>query len=153
RYADFQQRLRKAATEGETDYRSHLADLLGFHDREARPQWWQFFDRQDHFEDELLDDAECLACLTLLKEPEPVKRSLRHTYRFPPQETKLQAGDSVCDVASLTSAGSIEHIDEGKLIVTIKRAAKNGPLPEKLSIPHRPYRYRNPPQRHFPLCR
>jgi uncharacterized protein len=134
RYAEFQARLQEAATHGETDYRFRLSDLLGFHDREARPQWWEFFDRQDRFEDELIDDPECLAGLTLEGQPQPVKKSLLHTYRFPAQETKRRAGDQVSDVATLASAGTIEEVDEEKMTVSIKRAAKNGPLPKNLSI-------------------
>jgi predicted RecB family nuclease len=134
RYADYQNRIQQAASGVETDYRSRLADLLGFHEREAKPQWWEFFDRQDRFGDELLDDTECLAGLTLTGPPAPVKKSLLHTYRFPPQETKRRAGDKVCDVASLAPAGTIQEIDEDNLIVSIKRGAKNGPLPDNLCI-------------------
>ena len=118
----------------EDDYRRHLADLLEFHARENRPQWWAFFDRQSRFEDELLDDTECIAGLTLVKPPKPVKQSLLHTFRFPPQETKRQAGDPVVDVATLLYAGIIEEIDDEKLVVLIKRSAKNGPLPDNLNI-------------------
>jgi uncharacterized protein len=133
RYADYQSRLLAGAT-GNESYRSHLADLLEFHAREGRPQWWEFFDRQARFEDELLDDTECLAGLMLAGPPEPVKRSLLHTFRFPPQETKRRAGDQVVDVATLTAAGTIEQIDDDNLVVGIKRAARSGPLPESLNI-------------------
>src|SRR6266849_2367764 len=133
RYADYQKRLVEAAT-GEKDFRLHLADLLEFHAREARPQWWEFFDRQSRFEDELLDDTECMAGLTLAGRPQPVKRSLLHTFRYPPQETKRKAGDQVVNVATLSDAGTIEDIDEANLIVGIKRGAKSGPLPDNLSI-------------------
>src|SRR5262249_8744994 len=139
RYADYQDRLQKAATDEETDYRFRLADLLGFHDREERPHWWEFFARQDRFEDELIDDAECLAGLTQEREPQPVKKSLLHSFRFPPQETKRRAGDQVTDVASLEYAGTIEEIDEEKSTVRIMRGVKNGPLPKRLSVgPGRP---------------
>jgi predicted RecB family nuclease len=134
RYADYQRRLMEAATNGEADYRRHLADLLEFHAREGRPQWWEFFDRQSRFEDELLDDTECLASLTLTGRPEPVKKSLLHTFRFPAQETKRKAGDQVFDVATLMAAGTIEQIDETNLCVGIKRGVKSGPLPENLNI-------------------
>jgi predicted RecB family nuclease len=134
RYADYQRRLMEAATDGEEDYRCHLADLLEFHAREGRPQWWEFFDRQNRFEDELLDDTECLAGLTLTGRPEPVKRSLLHTFRFPAQETKRKAGDQVFDVATLMAAGTIEQIDDANLVVGIKRGVKSGPLPENLNI-------------------
>ena len=108
--------------------------MLEFHARENRPQWWEFFDRQSRFEDELLDDTECIAGLTLVKPPKPVKQSLLHTFRFPPQETKRQAGDHVVDVATLVSAGTIDRIDEENLVVRIRRSAKNGPLPKNLNV-------------------
>ena len=134
RYASTQNRLQQAAISGETDYRYRLADLLGFHEREAKPQWWAVFDRQDRSEDELLDDAECLAGLTQAAAPQAVKRSLHHTYHFPPQETKRRAGEQVKDVATLLPAGTILDLDEDKCIVTLTRGAKSGPLPEQLSI-------------------
>ena len=134
RYADYQRRLMDAVTNGEADYRRHLADLLEFHAREGRPQWWEFFDRQSRFEDELLDDTECLASLTITGRPEPVKKSLLHTFQFPAQETKRKAGDQVFDVATLMAAGTIEQIDETNLFVGIKRGVKSGPLPEHLNI-------------------
>jgi uncharacterized protein len=140
RYADYQDRLQKAAADEETDYRFRLADLIGFHDREERPHWWELFARQDRFEDELIDDSECLAGLTLVGQPQPVKKSLLHTFRFPPQETKRSTGDEVKDVATLEYAGKIEGIDEDKRIVHIKRGLKSGPLPSRLSIgPKGPY--------------
>jgi uncharacterized protein len=133
KFAECEERLRAAAPT-QDDYRCRLADLLNFHQREARPKWWDYFARKDRFEDELLDDAECLAGLTLVKPPETVKQSLVHTYRYAAQETKRQAGDRVCDVALLKYAGTIEHLDEERCIVRIKRKKTLGPLPEKLSI-------------------
>jgi len=37
-----------------------MADLVGFHRREAKPAWWEFFDRQERSAEELQDDDECL---------------------------------------------------------------------------------------------
>lgn len=133
RYADFQKRLLEIAT-GPEDHCRHLADLLEFHAREGRPQWWEFFDRQTRFEDELIDDTECIAGLALTGPPTQVKRSLLHTFRFPSQESKRKAGDQVVDVATLLAAGTIEQIDDENLLVEIKRGTKNGPLPETLTI-------------------
>jgi predicted RecB family nuclease len=133
RYADFQTRLLEAAADG-GDHHRHLADLLEFHAREGRPQWWEFFDRQTRFEDELLDDTECIAGLTLAGAPQPVKKSLLHSFRFPAQETKRKAGDQVFDVITLLPAGTIEQIDDENLVVDIKRGTKSGPLPDALTI-------------------
>ena len=116
------------------DYRHHLADLLGFYDREAKPQWWEFFDRQDRYDDELIDDGECLACLEQIGQPVPEKRSLAYTYRFPPQETKLRAGDSVVNVATGDYAGTIESLDEDKGKVRLKLGASKERLPRRLTI-------------------
>jgi uncharacterized protein len=134
RYADYQGRLLRAATSSLEDYRRHLSDLLEFHAREARPQWWEFFDRQSRFEYELLDDTECIAGLMIAKPPEPVKKSLLHTFHFPAQESKRKAGDEVIDVATLTPAGTIKQIDEDKLLISLQRSARNGPLPKNLTI-------------------
>lgn len=132
RYADFQTRLLDSATSG--DCQEPLADLLEFHAREGRPQWWEYFDRPSRFEEELLEDTECLAGLRLAGPPQTVKRSLLHTYRFPTQETKRRAGDQVTDITTLSAAGTIEHIDEDKLLVDIKRGANKGALPDSLNI-------------------
>jgi predicted RecB family nuclease len=121
------------------EHHRRLADLLGFHAREARPQWWELFDRQDRFEDELLDDAECLAALEQFESPAPVKQSLVYSYRFPPQETKRQAGDQITNAATAERAGVIVDLDEDSLIVRIKLGVKSGELPQRLSIgPDRP---------------
>ena len=134
RYAEYQRRLLDAANGDPADYRRQLADLLEFHAREGRPQWWEYFDRQSRFEDELIDDTECLAGLRLVGPPEPVKRSLLHKFQFPSQETKRRPGDQVVDVATLCAAGTIEEVDEDNLTVFIKRGVKSGPLPEKLNV-------------------
>src|SRR6478672_8840316 len=42
----------------DTEARQLMADLVGFHRREAKPAWWAFFDRQERTEEELLDDGE-----------------------------------------------------------------------------------------------
>src|SRR5262249_42229723 len=111
-YAHYYDKLHDSVVEPNTDFRLQLADLIGFHQREAKPQWWEFFDRQQRFEEELFDDLECLAGLELQGVPVPVKQSLAHTYWFPPQETKRRAGDGVVNVATLTNAGTIEELDE-----------------------------------------
>ena len=133
-YVDFQKRLFEAAGSDTADFRHHLADLLEFHAREGRPQWWEYFDRQTRPDEELLDDTECVACLTMNGTPEVVKRSLLHTFWFPVQETKRKVGDQVVDIATLAYAGTIEQLDEENHIVAIKRGLKSGPLPAKLSV-------------------
>ncbi len=68
-----------------------MADLVGFHRREAKPAWWAFFDRKERGPEELQEDEECLGgCVAdgtewIGKD----KRSLTFRYRYPEQGTKL----------------------------------------------------------------
>ena len=111
-----------------------LSHLLEFHNREAKPQWWNLFERQNKFDEELVDDIECLGCLQQTGTPEPDKKSLIYSYRFPSQEYKLKTGDQVIDVATAERAGTIAGIDEDNRIVRIRRSASREALPENLSI-------------------
>ena len=75
-----------------------IADLLGFYRREAKPVWWNFFDKlEGHTEIELVDDSECLALIQRTeKAQEQVKRSVVLEFKFDlDQETKVELG-SVC---------------------------------------------------------
>ena len=108
-----------------------LSYLLEFHDREAKPQRWRMFERQNKFEEEIIEDAECIGGLRLIDVPELKNNPWICAYRFPPQEYKLKAGSEVFDVASMTPVGTIVDIDDDACIVIIGRGDS---LPEKLSI-------------------
>ena len=68
-----------------------------------------FFARLDMSEDELLDDSEAIAGLEVdpTAPPLPVKRSIDHAFRFPPQEFKLGVGAQVIDPRTGQSAGTL----------------------------------------------
>ena len=112
----------------------HLSNLLEFHNREAKPVWWNSFNRQTKNLDELIEDTECLASLSESASPVPEAQSLIYTYSFPPQEYKLRPGDQVAEISTLENAGTIVSIDEEKLVVRIKRGMKRPLLPKSLSI-------------------
>lgn len=87
--------------------REHLQEvtyqLLDFHRRAAKPEWWAMFARMEMSEEEIIDDNECIGGLTLDAEypPRVDKRSMLFTCSYPEQETKLKSGDSV----TLTHSG------------------------------------------------
>ena len=89
-----------------------LGHLLNYHRREAKPEWWAYFDRRKKSLDQLIDDTEAIAYLTPIDEP-PVakKRSLIHALEFPAQEFKLKADMSVDGPLTVGGAGTIEWID------------------------------------------
>ncbi|MEI6559789.1 MAG: TM0106 family RecB-like putative nuclease, partial [Rhodospirillaceae bacterium] len=127
-------RLMAGVCEAERPFRQLVADLIEFHRREAKPGWWALFDRQSHDADELNEDTECLGGLLLQGPPEKDKRSFVHTYRFPPQETKLRKGSKPLIVDTLEAAGTVEALDMDRGVVVLKRGMAKGPLPQALAI-------------------
>jgi predicted RecB family nuclease len=116
--------------------RQLMADLVGFHRREAKPAWWAFFDRQERSVEELEDDDECLGgCVADGKDwIGNEKRSLTFRYGYREQETKLHEGSAVYIAATGEPAGTILALDEASGIVTLKRGAAKGELPRELSL-------------------
>ena len=109
-----------------------LADLLEFHRREDRPQWWAFFERAYRSREELLDDAECIAGLQKIGFREE-KRSIIHLFSFPHQESKLGKNSQVVDTATLENMGRIVELDWQRCQLGIKRAA-NREMPSAMAI-------------------
>jgi uncharacterized protein len=111
-------------------------ELLEYHRREARPAWWAYFDRLGKAPGELLEDSEAIAYLEAdpRTPPQPRKKSLVHTLRFPIQDHKLRPGDTVHDPATGRSAGEILAIDDTKGILQLVRGPKFGstPLPSEI---------------------
>jgi hypothetical protein len=109
--------------------------LLDFHRRAAKPEWWAMFSRMEMVADELLDDGECLAGLT----PDPAcpprqeKRSLVYTYRFPEQESKLKTGDSAAITQTAEPVRELTVDDENRR-VSFKRALRKEELPKDLCL-------------------
>jgi predicted RecB family nuclease len=117
------------------------SSLVGYHRREAKPEWWAYYDRQDKSQDELLDDVESIALLTPDPDHSPVasKRSWIHTFCFPEQETKLRAGSTVRDPFNDCKAGEILEIDiaAGRLRLQRGPSLVDTPLPLAL-VPDMP---------------
>ena len=110
-----------------------LTHLLEFHQREAKSQWWDRFERQNKFEDELIEDAECLGGLQRIRSPQTNGFSVIHTFRFPPQEYKLRVGNPVVNAANLKPAGRIIDLDEHHCIVRIAQKSNTDPLPDRFT--------------------
>ena len=114
--------------------RQRIVHLLEFHNREAKPQWWASFERQDKFEDELIDDTECLGGLMMIGKPEAEKRSQIYSYRFPAQEYKMKPGDKPFNIATMESVGTIVELNEDSCTIRIKRGNAQGELPSTLNL-------------------
>jgi predicted RecB family nuclease len=116
--------------------RELLYQLLDFHRRAAKPEWWAMFARQEMTAEELMDDPECIGGMRADADhpPEQVKRSILYTYRFPEQEYKFKEGDICRRADTLELAGSIIELNEADRSLCLKLGMMHDPLPEHLSI-------------------
>ena len=114
-----------------------LAQLLGWHRRESRPEWWAWFDRLEKSDEELVNDRDCLGEITFVAEVEDLGRSAVYRYTFDPhQEHKFKVGDKVVDPATKKGAGEVLAIDLGAGVVDLKRGRSGGwPHPRSLVPP------------------
>ena len=112
-----------------TERATLLGHLLNYHRREAKPEWWAYFERQKKSLDDLLDDTQAIAYLEPVDgvAPENVKQSLVHTLQFPDQEFKLapDAKAQVEDPFRKESAGTIAWLDEARGRLGLKRGPKS----------------------------
>lgn len=115
-----------------------LADLVQWHRRELRPQWWEVFRLEDLEDDDLVDDG---AAVGELRKPEHVgdiKKSRLWRYEFPPQDCKLGVGKAALDVDSHESAGTVHELDPVAGYVVLKRGAAKPPLTPRGLGPDKP---------------
>lgn len=132
------QALRAAlATSGLSEDRQKMLFNLGlFHKREAKPAWWAIFDSLGKEDEDLIDDLDALGGLTALGPCEPVAQSVRRHYAFPPQETKLRAGQrpNAPTPEGFTSV-ALDTIDRHAGRLTLKiRAANAAVLADRLTL-------------------
>ena len=63
-----------------------LANLLEWHRREEKVEWWAFFDRCTKSDVQLVEDEEAIGQLTWVGEVDRPKQSVRHRYSFDPEQ-------------------------------------------------------------------
>ncbi len=131
-----------------------LAQLLDWHRREDKPEWWQYFARVLDYDDEdLWCDTEAIAGLNYEGVERAEKRSSVHRYGFDPtQEHKLSADQQVVDPASerekllkgtkVAGPGTLVELDSKRGKLWLKRGTSSvahhpealipgGPVPTK----------------------
>ena len=117
-----------------------LSDVIGFYNREQKPQWRQHFDRKDLSDSDLMDDKECIGNMKLASVFQD-KRSFVYKYIFPEQEYKLKEGRT-CIIANNTDpersdyAGKIQELDQIKRSLLLRKgiSKEDKRLPKILSI-------------------
>ncbi len=109
--------------------------LLDFHRRAAKPEWWAMFSRMELSDEELLDDGECLGGLTPDPANPPVKvnRSIKYTFLYPEQGTKLRTGASATITQTAEPVNNLVVDDEHRR-VSFTRAAHRDPLHSTVAL-------------------
>ncbi|MDQ3874441.1 MAG: TM0106 family RecB-like putative nuclease, partial [Actinomycetota bacterium] len=125
----------------EGDERWLAGQLLEYHRREAKPVWWQFFERLKRTSSQLVDDSESIGELRWDgRPPEEHKKSLAFGFAFPAQEHRFGVGDEAFDPLTGERGGTILELDDeaGTLRLVRGRKLEDVPLPQAL-IPGGPF--------------
>jgi uncharacterized protein len=102
-----------------------LAQLLGWHRREAKAGWWSFFSRLEMTDDELTEDPEAIGGLTYERVVETVRQSAVYRYRFDPkQDHKIKEGDTPFNPATERSAGKVVYLDSLEGVLDLRRGVR-----------------------------
>ena len=123
----------------EAEARRLLADLLDWHRREEKSQWWRWFELKDDLTiEQLVTERDALAGLTFESEWPGNGVMVHRRYRFEPQDHGFDPGDGPIDRATGKSAGTIVAIDDARGMIELKRSkAADWPHPVAL-IPTAP---------------
>jgi predicted RecB family nuclease len=123
--------LLTGAQEGDPNWL--LAHLLDYHQREERPQWWEYFFHRELDDEELIRNRNTLGGLVPDGEPYRVKQSWWYPFRFEAQEHKIHSGG----VEPKTERGFEVVVDDehGTLQLRWGRERADEPLPTALIPP------------------
>ncbi len=103
-----------------------LAQLLDWHGRDAKPEWWNFYRLNELGVDDLIESSEGLGGLVFEADLEEVGRGARvRRYRFTPQDHRIRVGRSAVepDGENGLDSGNVEAIDDIEGTIDLYRTA------------------------------
>jgi predicted RecB family nuclease len=103
-----------------------IADLLDWHRREAKAEWWEFFRMKDLTDEDLLDERSAIAGLTFVARLSVVRKIPTDRYSFDRQEMDVRAGDTVCQRGE--KIGEVVAIDAVARTIDIKKSKKTADM-------------------------
>jgi uncharacterized protein len=119
--AELAERLREAG-------QPLLAGLVGWHRREERPKWWEFFRVGDLDDEMLVEDGATIGGLSAPQRVGEIKKSWLWRYDFEPQECKLSVGDQAVDVdLPHDAAGAVVELDPVAGYIVLKKGKSAEP--------------------------
>jgi predicted RecB family nuclease len=122
------------ARNGEQSARWLLANLLDWHRREKKAEWWENFRLEALSDEDLLYETGALSGLVFRRRLSFVKGIPTDQYSFEPQETKIRADDAVrCRGQNV---GTVVDIDVDECLVSIKKTKKTADMHPASIYPH-----------------
>jgi len=111
--------------------RELLGNLLLYHYRESKPDWWRYFDLRGKPVMDLVADRDAVAELTRREDipPVPYKQSLDYTFTFPAQEFRLKTGGA----EDPTTGEKFKVVDVSTDRIVLRRG-KNAAPPEPVAL-------------------
>ncbi|MGH2473913.1 MAG: TM0106 family RecB-like putative nuclease, partial [Candidatus Limnocylindrales bacterium] len=101
-----------------------LADLLDWHRREEKSQWWRWYELREKLTiEQLVVERDALAGLSFVDEMPLARNMLQRRYRFEPQDHGFDPGDVATDRDTGKGAGTIVDIDDAEGVITLRRSA------------------------------
>jgi hypothetical protein len=99
-----------------------LANLLDWHRRESKADWWEYFRLKDLTDEDLLDERSAISGLEFTGVVELTRKIPTDRYRFEKQETDVRAGDVVCERGE--KIGEAVSINIAARTIDIKKTKK-----------------------------
>ncbi|MBK8504280.1 MAG: TM0106 family RecB-like putative nuclease [Saprospiraceae bacterium] len=90
-----------------------MSDLVGYHRREEKSKWWEYYRLIKLAPEDLLEERNALAHLQFMAEVGGTDKKPIHRYTFPFRELGLKKGDKVNNLQEVT-IGQIEDISYRK---------------------------------------
>jgi predicted RecB family nuclease len=98
-----------------------LAALLDYHRREAKPEWWRWFDLRDRSSaDDLVEASDAIGDLSYVGDVGLDKRSVLQRFDFPPQDHRFRPGDRAADPRT-GSETTVTQIDDAAGWLVLRR--------------------------------
>jgi predicted RecB family nuclease len=99
-----------------------LANLLDWHRREAKAEWWEFFRMRDLIDEDLLDERSAISGLTFVARLDVVRKIPTDRYSFDKQETDVRTGNNLGQRGE--KIGEVVAIDVVARTIDIKKTKK-----------------------------
>ncbi|HYY29183.1 MAG TPA: TM0106 family RecB-like putative nuclease, partial [Chthoniobacterales bacterium] len=99
-----------------------LANLLDWHRRESKAEWWEYFRLSDLTDEDLIDERSALSGLQFLERVGIGRNIPVDRYSFPNQETDIRAEDKLCEKGE--KIGEVVAIDIAARTIDIKKTKR-----------------------------